>query len=227
MFYGDNTNVPFVYLDPSGKPSGIVIDLLNQIEKKIPYTFSYELLPWKRAYRSAESGNGAIIGVSKNSKRLKIFDYTDVLYYHDIVLVVLKGNEFVFNKIEDLKGKRVAVPRGSKYSDDYVKALSDGLFEAVKTDSREQRLKLLLRGRIDVALIGGGKAGVKLSISQLPELIENRKRFVTLGTPLLRDANFIAFNKGLEATGFIQKYNQALKQSLKNGTYQQIMQSYE
>ena len=225
IFAHDN-NPPYVQMDETGIPSGIAIDIMKSIEKKSSYSFEYILIPWKRAYKLALKGKGAIIGISKTTERMEIFNYSNVLYNQDISIVVKKGKEFPFNQINDLKAKIVAVHRGSVYTDDYAKALKDGLFTVVKTNSRSQRLLMLLKGRVDAAIVARGMAGVLEVIDQRPEFKGSVDKFFILPHPLLRDPNYLAISKQLDAAKFIKEFNQALEQGEQSGEFERIVQRY-
>jgi putative transposase len=45
----------------------------------------------------AKVGEGGIMGLSMTKERLMLFDYSDVIYYDDLVLVVIKGNDQVWS----------------------------------------------------------------------------------------------------------------------------------
>ena len=119
--YGNESKPPKYFLKED-TAKGILIEIMNYISKDINQDFEYKLQPWKRAYRNAINSKGGIIGLSKNLERLKIFDYSEVMYYDSLILVVLKGNEFEFNNIYDLKDKIVGVQRASSYGDEFEEA---------------------------------------------------------------------------------------------------------
>jgi len=217
---------PYVKINPAGLPEGIVIEMLHYVEKMIPYSFTYRLVPWKRAYYSAKLGEGAIIGISKNAKRLEFFDYSDVLYYHDISIVVLKGNEFTFNDYSDFQGKTIAVHRGSIYNEEYAAALNSGVFEVYETDSREQRLQMLLFGRVDAALIGSGRLGIQLAINKASILENHSDSFSILPKPLLRDYNYLAISKELNAAPFIDSFNRAMQIGKRSGEFDKMQTQF-
>ena len=111
VIYGNHQKPPKYYLY-NNTPTGILVDIMKYTEQETDCSFDIQLYPWKRAYINALKGNGGIIGLSKNTERLKIFDYSDVMFYDDLLLVVLKGNEFDYQNIEDLKGKTIGAQRG-------------------------------------------------------------------------------------------------------------------
>jgi polar amino acid transport system substrate-binding protein len=222
--FGNEYKPPKVYLE-NDKPNGILVDIMKYIEKETAHSFDILLYPWKRAYALAERGQGGIIGLSMTKERLEIFDYSDVMYYDDLMLVVIKGNEFPFNTLEDLKGKRVGVRRGSSYGDDFERGKKD-IFIADEDSDAIQRLKKLLIKRIDVALIGPGKAGVNKIIKSDPELLKRKDDFVLLEKPFKRDPNYLGISKTLNMKGLIQDFNKTLKKGYEDGTIQAIIDKH-
>ncbi|MCP3872390.1 MAG: amino acid ABC transporter substrate-binding protein [Desulfobacteraceae bacterium] len=209
-----------------GQPKGIFIDMLRYIEKEIGYTFHIKLYPWKRSYNKALNAKGGIIGLSKTTERLKVFDYSDIMYYDELMVVVIKGKEFHFENINDLKGKKVGFLRGATFGDEFSQAVHSRLFIPVEDGSHAQRLRKLLYGRIDAALVAPGKAGVFNYIQSDPGLKKEKDKFVVLSKPLKRDPNYLGISKKLKMTGFILKFNKALKKGYETGTFQKIMDSY-
>lgn len=138
------------------QPRGVLIDIMQYVDERIPQSFEYQLYPWQRAYKNALAARGGIIGLSMTVQRLKSIDYSEVMYYDELLLVVLKGQEFPFTTLDDLKGKRVGSLRGAIYGEDF-EASRDIIFKIEEDGSPRQRLLKLLHGRIDVAIIGPGR----------------------------------------------------------------------
>ena len=224
LIIGNYDKAPKVFLR-DGRPGGILVDILTHLETELPYTFRYQLYPWKRAYKEAVRGEGAVIGLSMNSERLKIFDYSAVMFYDEVVCVVRKGNEFPFETIQDLRGKLVGVQRGASYGDAFEKG-KDHLFFLDEDDGGPRRLLKLLSGRIDVALLSPGRAGVMEVIRQDPALLARQDEFVILNKPFKRDPNYLGFAKSRQMQPFIQEFNAALKRAHQSGAIQQIIDHY-
>ena len=224
LIFGNYAKPPKYYLE-NKVPKGILIDIMRYVETETDYSFDIQLYPWKRAYYSALNGKGGVIGLSKNSERLKIFDFSDVMYYDDMMLVVLKGNEFSFENIEDLKGKTLGVCRGVSYGDEFEKGKKN-IFKIDEDNNSVQRLKKLLAKRFDVALIGPGKLGIIQVIKQDSELLRKKDEFVILPKPFRRDPNFLGFLKTMKMGDFLKEFNQALKKGHKSGAIQKIIDKY-
>ena len=199
VVFGNQAKMPKHYLEDD-VPKGILIDILKHVEAQSDLRFDIRLYPWMRSYSYAVEGKGGIIGLSKNRERLKVFDYSDVMFYDDLILVVLKGNEFEYAKISDLKGKVIGVNRGGSYGDAFENGKKN-LFTIDEDADQIVRLKKLLHKRFDAALIGPGKLGLEYAFQQDEELRNNRDKFVVLPVPFKRDPNYMGFAKSQNKQG--------------------------
>ncbi len=225
-FYGNHQKYPKSYLE-DGVPKGIFIDMLNYIGKEMGCKFKYELAPWKRSYTNMLRGKGAIMGLSKTSDRMKIIDYSDVIYHDNLMLVVVKGKEFKYQGLDDLTGKRILSTRGASYSDEWEERRNEKLIEVIEDSGKlPQRIELLLRDRADAAIIGPGIESALNQINNDPYLQQRKDKIVFLKTPFKRDPNYIGFSKDLKKKGFIKEFNKYLAKGFKNGVFDKILEKY-
>lgn len=225
IIFGNNTKAPKSYIK-NGKNKGILVEMVDYIGKDMNCKFTVKLNPWKRSYNYALNDKGAVFGFSKNAERLKLFDYSDVMFYDDMLLVTLKENQFEYNNIEDLKGKKVGVVRGASFGEEFNNALKQKLFEAVEDSNPQSRLARLLRGQIDVALIGPGKASVYNTINNNPQLIKNQEKFTILSTPFNRDPNYLGISKKMNKKDFLEKFNISIQKGRESGAFDKVIQKY-
>ena len=127
---GDDAYSPVVYTD-QGKPAGILPTILTRISALTGDDYKVQLSPWKRAYALALRAEGGVVGVSYNSERAKLFDFSKPIYDDDIQIVTLKDKTFPYNKLDDLKGKVIGGVNGASYGDVVDKAVTAGLFTVV------------------------------------------------------------------------------------------------
>lgn len=210
--FGDDNYPPVIYRDQSGQPNGLLVEVLQQYQQHTGQTLKLKLMPWKRAYKSAESGMGGIIGLSKTQARLAIFDYSDPIHDDDIHIVVLQGHEFDFRSLADLRGRLIGTQLGASFGTEVDAAIATGQIQVDPDPVHANRLRKLLRGRIDAAFIGNGKQGFEKLLSSDAELHANRDRFVLLPTPLVRDPLYLGFAKTQHMGRFLANFNQVLKQ---------------
>jgi polar amino acid transport system substrate-binding protein len=225
VIFGNNTKAPKSYIE-DGQNKGILVEMVDYIGKDMNCQFTVKLNPWKRAYNYALNDKGGIFGFSKNTERVKLFDYSDVMFYDDMLLVTLKDNKFKYSSIQDLKGKKVGVVRGGSFGEEFHKALKGNLFEIVEDSNPQHRLAKLLRGVIDVALIGPGKAGVYDAINNNPKLIKNKEKFIILSTPFNRDPNYLGISKRMNKKDFLVRFNKSLQKGKESGAFDKIVQKY-
>ena len=140
--FGNDSKPPKNYVE-NKKSKGILINIMEYISEEIEQPFEYNLYPWKRAYLLAVHGEGGIIGLSKTESRMLIFDYSDVMFYDEILICVLKGNEFEYNEIGDLRGKTVGVIRGAVFGSEFETAMETKLFIVFETHKPAQRFNAL------------------------------------------------------------------------------------
>ena len=125
--FGTDSKPPKTWSE-NGVPKGILVDILNEISNRTGIDFEIELSPWARAFNSATSRDGGIYGFSKTKERVEQFDYTDVMFYDDIILVTLKGKEFPFRSMEDLRGKVVGITRGARYGKEFCESFGKSVY---------------------------------------------------------------------------------------------------
>ncbi len=221
-----NEDKPPKNWNESGKAKGILVEMIEQIAQEINCQLDVKLYPWARSYKYARKGKGGIIGFSKNVERLALFDYSDVMYFDEIVVVVMKGKEFDYRNISDLKNRKVSTVRNASFGEEYENAVRSGELIAVEGGSPVKRLRRLLHTRVDAVLIGPGKQGVYNAINKDNELRENQQRFVILPTPFKRDPNYLGFAKTMNKSALIEQINIAIQKGHANGMFQAIADKY-
>lgn len=204
--FGDDNYAPVIHRE-QGRPVGFLIEVLRRVEAEGLASFDVQLAPWKRAYVMAERGEGGLIGVSRNLEREAVFDFSRPVYADDIRIVVLKGQEFEFRDLNDLRGKRLGGVTGASYGERVDAAIQRGVVTVERDIGQTGRLRKLLAGRLDAALIGNGERGFAWVLASHPDLAQNRGRFVLLPVPLTQDPLHLAFAKRMGMSGFIERFD--------------------
>lgn len=212
IIFGNANKPPKNFLDSNGKPTGILIEIMKKVELELgDVRFIFKLYPWKRAYSEAKNGKGGIISFSKTKPRLKIFDYSEPMYYDDIMVVTKNDTSINYENINDLSGKIVGFGDGYSFGDEFEKAIDNEVFKASTDNGPTQRLQKLLRGRIDAALIGPGKFAIHIAINGNDELRLFQNSFKIHPVPFKRDPNFLGFAKSMNKTDFLKRFNEVLE----------------
>jgi len=227
VVFGNDYKIPKIYKE-DGKARGILVEIAREIDGRMAgHAFDIRLFPWARAYQNALHGRGGIIGLSKTSEREAVFDYSDVIYYDTVVIVTLREKAFDYREVEDLKGKTVGIGRGGSFGDEYERARAAGIFKVEEDSGPVIRLKKLLKGRIDRALISPGRFALNRTVRRDPLLTRNRDRFVILPQPFKQDPNYLGFVKTMKMGGFLNAFNDALRDAKASGAVAEIIDRYE
>ncbi|MGL4605361.1 MAG: substrate-binding periplasmic protein [Iodobacter sp.] len=208
---------PVTFKNEQGKPDGFGYKLIKHYEEFSGKKINYESGSWRRAYSLAEKGRGGIIGLSKTKPRTEIFDYSDPFFVTVVGVVVKKGKEFQFDSVADLKGKLIGVTNGASYGEEFDAAVAAKLFKVDVNYSSDIRLKKVLYGRVDCALVSYGALGLEAIFNEDAELKSHRNQFVYLNHPLLRDPIYLAFHKSMKMGPFLNQFNQAIKDAKQKG----------
>ncbi len=209
VVFGDDSYAPVIHL-VQGQPAGVLAELLRQAEHYSGDSYELQLMPWKRAYEMARRQQGGLIGVSTTAERREQCDFSRPIYSDDIHVAVLKGHEFPLHGLDDLRGKLIGGVLGASYGEAMDQAIRDGLFQVDRDISQASRLRKLLAGRLDGALIGNGQRGFELALASHPSLRGQESRFVLLPTPLVHDPLLLAFPKGMNKADAIARFDTAM-----------------
>ena len=222
VFSGDGSP-PKMYVQ-EGKNRGILVDILQYADQHLHNDqLQLALYPWARAYLQASSGDGGIVGLSWTRRRDELFDYSDPLFFDEVVVVVRKGNEFPFRTLSDLRGKRVGIVRDASYGEAFEKARDAGVFVVDGDNGASNRLHKLMAGRIDCALFNVGKAGFEETLRIHKEFLPFKNALVVLPVPLRSDPNFLAFPKSMQMKPWLAEFNQVIKRGYARGDIPKII----
>jgi ABC-type amino acid transport substrate-binding protein len=227
LIVGNNYAVPKIYTE-ADQPRGMLVDILRYADAAMPeHNLIVHLYPWARAYWMAESGQAGIVGLSWTSERQQRFDYSEALFYDEVIVVVRHADAFAFGGIDDLAGRRIGLGAGGSFGEEFEQARRRGVFHVDEDNGPVSRLKKLLAGRIDAALINPGLAGLRRAIAQDPELTRHAAEILALPQPLKRDANYLGFHKSLDMDEFLTEFNAVIRRGYENGDIPRLLEGYE
>ena len=217
-----SSNAPKMFLNDAQKPVGYFTELAELIGRRAGYKIVVVAVPWARALRMAEGGDGVICSLSKTPERELIFSYSDTVLVDRVVIVTKKNKNIVAASLADLKGLTIGLNRGSQYGAKFVEELP--LVRLDEDNSGTSRLLKLVMGRIDAAIIPGGITAVTFNTKaagiDINELTVQK-------TPLALDKNYFGIAKSrADANEVLGRLNAAIAASLADGSLDAVMNNW-
>lgn len=183
-----------------------VLELLHFIEGQLSISFNEKFFPWNRAIITAQNSDQLIFGLSHTEERAKYFEFSEPAFYNTIWLVTRRDNQFPFKTLQDLKGKRIGILRGSYYGGEFDEQRNKIFQVEDDIDSTLTRLQKLHNRRMDAFLIASPLENAKdvehyihtvLQKNQ-PQENPNLLPFAVLTNPVLKDGIRFAHRKGVQ-----------------------------
>ncbi|MBU0651171.1 transporter substrate-binding domain-containing protein [bacterium] len=200
-----------------GKPSGVLVDIVETIFKRAEISLKLKYLPFKDAYE--QTINGQIDGVFdlyKTEERLKYFDYTEWIIKNPLMFFVRKDSDIQFNRPADLKGLRIGIMPGYTYGTEFDES---ELFVKEESETHLANMKKLVMGRID-AFVCDKLVGLSVAIKN--NLMSELK---ILPSPLRIMDGYIGFTKG-KCQKEIEKLDEVINQMHKAGEIDKMIDDY-
>lgn len=210
------------YLDHGGKVTHIITRAFELEGIDVVYGW----FPWKRALHYAKTGVwDASAGWARKEELEDILIYSDPVFEGRIVFFHLKGKEFDWKTLSDLKNKKIGAIIGFNYSKEFLEAERKKEIIVERTNTEVQNFRMLLTGRIDVFIcnIDVGFSYLKGGFtSEEIELITYNKK------PFFINKLRIAFSKkNPENIKTVKAFNRGLKRLIDSGEYIKIYNEFE
>lgn len=131
----------------SGHPTGIEVDVLNQVAERLNFKIHHEILPWKRVQMMVEHGKlDAFVAVSTPDRTKYAVAGKQSIALGNVSLFVRKDrfssvDSFI---LEDLKKLRLAAIRGSGWAKKNLKVISVRYVNSMDTVTQ-----MLVLSRVD------------------------------------------------------------------------------
>lgn len=216
---------PYAIGNPGETPTGgMIVDLVNEIFKRLHIEVEFTLYPWERVLKLAKEGNRDCIAFAgKNAEREQWLAYTDPLYVDRQLLYYRADREkpFAWQTPEDFKGLKLGLTTGFNYGDELPKAI-----EALKLDvdyvkNDEQGFEKLLRGGFEVFICA--EPAAEAIFKKTPRY---QGKFKTVPKPYSEHISYMAFPKQVPAATLVPAVNRVLAELKADGTYAKLLNKY-
>lgn len=213
----DTTYPPFEF-EEGGKYKGIDIDLINTIAKEQGFEIELSPMDFGGIIPAMQAGelDIAIAGMSITDERKKVVDFSDPYFDAGLTLVVKSGTSDI-KTIDDLKGKTVAVKKGTTGATFAQKNAEEKGFKVVQFNDSPAMFQEVSNGNADVLI--EDYPVIAYAIAQKDLGLE------IVGERLNGDKYGIAVLKG-ENEEVLKKINKGLKELRDSGKYDEIINKY-
>lgn len=211
---------PFSHME-NGRPKGLDWEVVRPVLDDLGFAAELLVMPWKRALRDVARGDlDAVIGGTRGdlNEREELLAFPDEpLSASYSRFYFRRGEAFNFDGLFTLKGKSVAVVAGYSLPADFNAA---PYFHRQAVNTHEQCLRMLLAGRVDLALVHAGVA---------EHLIRRegwRARLAADPTPIAPGQLYVCFSRRLGHEALAQRFGDALRKYKLGPAYGALLESY-
>jgi len=201
---------PFSYMDDDGKMTGFDIEVGEAIANELGLEPVQKKQKFASIVEGVKSGrfDAAVASHTITEERLKEVDFSTPYYYSGAQIFTRPDSPL--ETLDDLKGKEVAVSKGSTYAD-LLEGVTDNI---ILLDSDVTALEALSKGKHDAVVTDfiTGKEAIASGMTIVG------KQFIE------PSEQAIAVAKGNEK--LLEKINEALETLRKNGTLKEISEKY-
>jgi polar amino acid transport system substrate-binding protein len=215
---------PFSFIE-NGKLTGVAVDVVAEMAKRVGLQVEFKAYPWARLMESVKDGTiDGGFAAFETEERKAFCLYVGIVQYEEYQLFVKKGKEFPFTGIKDLYGKKIGIDRGVFVSKEFEQAVKDGKITLEEVnDMAMLNVTKVSQGRIDAMIGDGGVIPYYAKVSGVAGEI------VSLGPVHEKQAAYLILSKN---SGFPNKEEwqpkmaAAIKAIWDDGTYQSILNRY-
>lgn len=211
---------PFYYFSEDNQPTGICIDIIDEVSLQMGIAVEYISFPWKRMLQYGKSGDvDAVMPLFQTPER-------DQFLFFPAEYLAIEENRFFTaaaspsaytGKLEDILDHSVGVIDGYSYGRKFD---SLTLKEKTVVMTQEQLIQLVLHQRVDFG-IGNSKV-IGFAAKQMGKAEELR----FLSPPVTAEPLFIGFSKKKIEPDFVASFSEALREFKASAAYTEILQKY-
>lgn len=213
--YCDGATLPTEFRDENGELTGLSVDVVRELQKRVGNSGEIIILPWARAYRTALAEPNIILFTASRSKdREDKFHWIIHVTTRRTVLFGKRGSPLIVGSIADARQvKQIGVLRDGNRE----KFLQEkGFTNLENVATHEQNLKKLLGGRIDLIFMSSIEAASLAKKAGIP-FGELEPKYTVYSND-----SYIVLSKNGTTPDTVQKWTEAALAMKADGTFKKI-----
>ena len=211
---------PFYFFDENNQPTGICIDIVNQVAQSLNISVQYDSYPWKRMIKYGKMGKvDAVMPLFKTDEREQFLTFPETGLIDEANRFFTSSSNTIkySGKLTDVINHKIGVI--DKYS--YGKEFDNTDFTDKTIAHDPKQLILLVQNkRIELGL--GNSKVVTYSAKKMDAA--DKIRF--LDPPVTIKPLFIGFSKKRVNQDFVNQFNKQLQKFKTTKAYAEIIQAY-
>lgn len=220
LVIGSDNYEPFNYTDENGEPAGIDVEIAQEACRRMDVEPEFKQIVWDQKDRCLEEGTiDCLWGSFTMTEREKQYQWSGpYLYSRQMIVVWATGKIW---RLQDLKGKRIAVQTTSKPEKVLMEHRDDNripkLGDIYSVSGMDEVYASMRKGYVDA--IAGHESAMLSFMKSNPgvyRMLEESLYVSELG---------VAFEKGTHEA-FAKELTQVLNQMKKDGTIRTIVEKY-
>lgn len=209
---------PYQMKKSDGSLTGMTVDVIREIQRRVKNTDPIMLVPWNRAYTfSLHKKDVVLFSTVMTDERKGLFQWVGPVGYVSMAFYAKKGNPIKISSHDDAKKVPVIAIYENDISQQYLTKL--GYRNLVITYDNMSAIKSLMLGRSDLVSIGRD-AHKKIAGAAGYSGNDLREVFVYMNCPI-----YIAFSK-TSSPETVASWNRALSAMKADGTFAAIFRKY-
>lgn len=186
--------------------------------------FEVERLPWPRALAMAQTGEGAILGVTKTAEREKSMDFSIPIFTNKVWAILRADDPSRIENVNSLAGKTVSVFRGGSFGKEF-EAARDKIFTIEEDPSNVvSRFDKLREKRCDVMLYSHRFNDVDRVSKALERRGFSTESFRIAPKPIFNDPVHFAISRNRDTSTVLARVNDAINRGHASGELDKIVQ---
>lgn len=204
---------PFAKVDESGHPAGFVIDITEEVAKRLNLKVTYKSSTVPAAIQGLTSGqyDMAASGLGVTDERKQSIAFAKGLYWSKTAVLTKKDNPV--SSLDGFAGKKVGVVTGAVQEAFVQKKMPGAVL--TKFEGQNAGISQLNSGSVDAFVVGGPDAEAYL------KQFNNLK--IAVSAPVEHETT-VAFKKG--DTALVDAWNKQVEDMVNDGTFRKIYDKY-